>query len=245
MAHAAGWFSAAELALMLAILGNTLLGSRRRWHERWIDYRLLAEYLRQVRFLAPVCRVGKLGPGPGQPDPGDPRGTWMHWLACAAAREAGFVAARFDAAYLESCRGMLSGYISDQRSYHEGNARLLRAVDRRLGAAGLLLFTAALAACAAHLAVHSPWLTWAAAVFPAFGAALAGIRGHAELELIVRRSEAARAGLERLSRQLESLPSPPRSKALGSAAAAAADLMIEEALSWRRVSEARTLELSG
>ncbi|HBL15870.1 MAG TPA: hypothetical protein DD417_03665 [Elusimicrobia bacterium] len=237
-------FAAGELALILAILANTWMGLKARWHERWLDYRLLAEYLRQASMLAPLGRLEIISPPPSSDGAGDPRGTWMYWLARAAVREAGIQTRRIDAAFLDGYKASLRSHLAEQRDYHERNARLLHSFGRTLAAAGAALFAATLVACGAHLFLHSPWLTWVAAVFPAFGAAFAGIRSHAELELLVKRSEAAAAGIERLVRELDRPDLLASSRVLGAVALDAAGLMIHENLGWRLVSEARPLELA-
>lgn len=238
------WFTGAELLAILAILANTLSGTRRGWHERWLDCRMLAEYLRQSRALAALGRDELLALPPSPRVSGEPRGSWIYWLARRAGRERGLPAAKVDAAALESYRAALRRHIVEQVDYHERNARLLHGMERRLAAGGTALFAATLAACAAHFALHSPWLTWIAAVFPAFAAACAGIRGHAELELGVKRSEAAHAGLARLVRELDRPELPPTARALGALGRDAARLMLEESSAWRLVSEARPLELA-
>ncbi len=238
-------FVVAELGVILAILLNATIGIRGRWHERWIDYRLLAEYLRQIRFLGPLGRNPLLSSPPARQRSDDLRGTWAYWYARAVAREAGLPSGRLDAAALAAHAADLQAFVGGQLSYHERTARILGAVNRRLWRAGLALFGGTFAACAAHLAVHSPWLTLVSAVLPAFGAAFAGIRGQGEFEVIVRRSEAAAAGLERIARELHHPRAKASSRAQTAVAEAASTLMIEETLSWRFVSESRPLELSG
>ncbi len=44
----------AELASLIIIVALWARSRRRQWHDRWIDYRLLAELLRVQRFLAPL-----------------------------------------------------------------------------------------------------------------------------------------------------------------------------------------------
>ena len=75
----------------MGILGTILLlliwSRRSRWQERWTEYRLLAELIRELRFLVPL--------GGGKPLPrmpahmavyGDPARTWMYWHMRAIAR---------------------------------------------------------------------------------------------------------------------------------------------------------------
>ena len=83
-------FIGLELGFLAAIFIIYLIGRKRHWHEKWMDYRLLAEYLRQLFFLIP------LGPGelssphlPKYLSAGDPKGTWMYWHYLALRREIG------------------------------------------------------------------------------------------------------------------------------------------------------------
>ena len=50
---------ALELFVVVMIIQLVRYGSKNAWHERWIDYRLIAESLRYGRFLAPVLAVGR------------------------------------------------------------------------------------------------------------------------------------------------------------------------------------------
>jgi hypothetical protein len=138
-----------EFALLLTIVQIYRQGRRRRWHERWIDYRLLAEYLRQLFFLIP------LGPGelssphlPKYLSEGDPKNTWMYWHYQALRREAGLVSAEFSGPYLESVRSFLNGRegIRGQIHYHEKNTERLEKLDSRFATFGTVLFTIAIAA---------------------------------------------------------------------------------------------------
>jgi hypothetical protein len=243
--HESHAFVTAELAVILAVLVNTVIGIRRRWHERWIDYRLLAEYLRQIRLLAPLGRLPVLALPSAGVRPGDARGTWMYWYARAQAREAGLASGRLDAAALASYAALLEAHLKDQEEYQESTAKILGRVDRRLARAGLALFVGTLVACALHFRFHSAWLTLLSAVLPALGASLAGVRSHAELEIVVRRAEGAREGLARLHAKLSRRAASTNSRGLAAVSEAAAVLMIEDTLSWRLVSESRPLELAG
>ena len=44
-------FALAELLLLLAIVGITVVGRKRRWHGRWLETRRVAEYLRHAPIL--------------------------------------------------------------------------------------------------------------------------------------------------------------------------------------------------
>jgi hypothetical protein len=267
-----GIFIVAELALLIAIVIIYVVGRRRRWHERWIDYRLLAEYLRQLFFLIP------LGPGelsaphlPKYMSAGDPKNTWMYWHYLALRREIGLVGAQFSSAYLDSVRSFLNSKdgIRGQIDYHEANADRLEKLDSRFVALTKFLFSLAIMAAviaALHkiqpirifLRVTLPhWLpgSWAVAAIaliatasPALGAALAGIRSQAEFERVKKRSRAMLQTLQRICKEL----SPPNSSdekislaSLNLIVAEAGQLMVDELLDWRIVFKDRPLPEPG
>jgi hypothetical protein len=108
--HEEAVWSVLELGLILLILLIYWLGIRRHWHKRWIDYRLLAEQLRHMRFLAPLGRTLPAFRVPAHDVHGDPRRSWVNWHFRAIAREAGLVNARIDTGYLEAYRQLLVGH---------------------------------------------------------------------------------------------------------------------------------------
>ncbi len=93
-----------ELVLVGSIVWLIRCGRKHQWHSRWMDYRLLAERIRELRFLAgtggarPLLRhpafAGYLA-SYGNPDP-----TWMAWLVRALERELGLLSVAINAQYL-------------------------------------------------------------------------------------------------------------------------------------------------
>jgi hypothetical protein len=253
-----------ELALLAAIPIIYKIGRWRRWHEKWIDYRLLAEYMRQLFFLIP------LGPGelssphlPKYLSAGDPKGTWMYWHYLALRREIGIVGGDLTPAYLDSVRSFLDSDtgIRGQIDYHKNNADRLEKLDSRFRFAGGALFV--FAAVAAFIAllnlikaeVHgckpTPgeiFLGLIATSGPAFGAALAGIRTQAEFERVKKRSHAMLQTLQRICKELS-----PRNEgrdnisyaALNLIVAETGQLMVDELLDWRIVFKDRPLPEPG
>jgi hypothetical protein len=269
---AGGIFIGAELALLIAIVIIYAVGKARRWHERWIDYRLLAEYLRQLFFLIP------LGPGelssphlPKYMSAGDPKTTWMYWHYLALRREIGLVGAQFSGAYLDSVRAFLNSNdgIRGQIDYHKANADRLEKLDSRFVALTKFLFMLAILA-AITAALHKigpirsfvrlisphwlpgPWAVAAVALIatasPALGAALAGIRSQAEFERVKKRSRAMLQTLHRICKELS--PRHPSNENISYAAlnlivAEAGQLMVDELLDWRIVFKDRPLPEPG
>jgi hypothetical protein len=253
-----------ELVLLIAIPIIYATGRWRRWHEKWIDYRLLAEYMRQLFFLIP------LGPGelssphlPKYLSAGDPKGTWMYWHYLALRREIGIVGGEFSPVYLNSVRSFLDSNagIRGQIDYHENNADRLEKLDSRFRDVGGGLFAAAIVAACIALVIW--WkdthhedvpisreiiVGLIATAAPAFGAALAGIRTQAEFERVKKRSHAMLQTLRRICKELTARDQG-REKisyaALNLIVAEGGQLMVDELLDWRIVFKDRPLPEPG
>jgi len=254
----------AELIVILAIMVLARLGRRRRWHQRWIDYRMLAERLRVARCASPLGGGSPLvGHAGHQASYGNPLRTWMHWHCRAIEGAAGLPRAIVEGGYLEACRALwVEDLLEGQRRYHERTASLFSALDRRLHRAGDALFGLTLVACLLHLA-HlrlegstitarmgdpSGWLTLLCAFLPAAGAAAAAVRGFAETQRVAQRSKAMRDALARLQADLSSVPvtcGALNLQRLRACADRVSDLMIRETLDWRVVFQDRPLNLPG
>lgn len=254
----------AELFVILAILGLTHMGQRRRWHQRWIDYRTLAERLRVARCMSllgggnpQVLHAGHLA------SYGNPLRTWMHWHHQAIERAAGLLpGVSVTGEYLAACREFwLEGLVDDQRRYHETTGDRLAKLDRRLHRAGDSLFALTLVACLLHVG-HiwvdgglrfawvpgwAPgWLTLLCAFLPAAGAAFAAIRSQAETQRLAQRSRAMQDALGKLRADLAEVPTGENAlnfQRLRDCADRVSELMIREMLDWRVVFQDRPLNL--
>ncbi len=152
-----------EFVILCFILGIQLFGNRRRWHDRWTEYRLLAELVRELKFLVPL--------GGGRPLPrtpihlaghGDPARSWMSWQLRAIARSIGLQTTRVDKAYVGQCLAELTrvagsngGRETDDRrlasgqyGYHLSNDRAYETIHKTLGKVALsLLFLTIVGIC--------------------------------------------------------------------------------------------------
>lgn len=241
----------AELVVILGILGLTLYGRRCHWHERWIDYRTLAERLRLARCLALLGGGGQQASLAGHPATfGNPAGTWMHWHFIATERAAGLPGVRLTADYLKASQQFwLNKLIEDQINYHESNRARCEKLDHRVHWAGGVLFAATFAVCVLHFfstGTASGWLTLGAACFPALAAALAAIRSQAEAPRLARRSFAMQKSLEQMKLDLASVATRAgegNSEGLRMGVDRVTDLMVKETLDWRVVLLDRPLEV--
>lgn len=247
-----------ELVLIGFIIFITVRGAMGRWHERWIQYRILAERLRTARFLDLLGGGRQHFTIPGHLGTyGNPANSWVYWHYRAVARAAGLPNSRFDGACLAAiqatCRDIL---IQGQIDYHAENARDLSTIDHRLHWLAIGLFVTTFVVSVVNLGLLSAMETVPAqagillvtlnALLPAFGAAIAAIRSQGEFHRIAQRSLAMREELDELKLGLSQIA--PRGDELKSQemrriVEQAARLMINETLDWRIVFQDRPLVL--
>ena len=248
----------AELLVIAAIVASTRRGQRHRWHERWLEYRTLAERLRLARLMALLGGWRQQAAMPGHlAGYGDPVNSWVYWYLRAVERSAGLPRGKLDhARQTEAKLALQQVLVSGQIRYHGLTAERFHTLDHRLHLSGYVLFGSTFVACLAHfvleLEMTPPPLCIAAvltilnALLPAFGAALAAIRSQGEFQRLVRRSEAMERALKRLQLQLGMVQPQDgalKSQDLRRAGERVAQLMLDETLEWRVVFEDRPLVL--
>lgn len=243
-------FLVLEMSIIGGISALTWYGRRQRWHERWIDYRTLAERLRSVRFNALLGGAWHRTNVPSHlATYGNPAATWMHWYARAVERHAGIPNVVVNEEYLLSCKELLQdALIGGQAQYHKRNVARLEPVDHRLHRLGEWLFIATFFVCLVHFFFHlwGHWLTFCAAVFPALGAALAAIRSQGEFHRLVQRSRAMSEELAHLRQSVANVPTRPNelhSRRLQQVIEQTTRQMYNEGLDWRIVFQDRPLVL--
>ena len=250
-----------EMASLLAIVVITVRGKSRRWHERWLAYRNLAERLRAFRFLLPLGEVPRLAPPPERKGTDSSRMAWVDWLTRAIIREIPLPKARLDGAYLAAAGRFIADVeVAGQIEYHATNAERMRHLDHRLHLAGVALFLVRIAAVAAHLMLDlgageaagesagaadlGAWLGLLSAALPAFGAAFYGLRSQGEFASLVERSAAMTIALTRLREQLlAQAQAGGERRNVAAAAAEIADVMLVETADWHQVFGAKPLDL--
>jgi hypothetical protein len=238
-----------EFALIVVILAITWHGRRKRWHERWLNYRQLAELLRQYSYLSPLGCPLATPPLPAHFSSGSDR-SWVDGMFRAIARDLGLAPATIDRPYLASIGKLIESILDDQIGYHEANSHTLSKLSHRLHHIGTTLFVLTLLACVVHVFTNqeSYWLLILATVPPAFGAAFYAIASHGEFARTADRSRAM--ALELKSLQSMDLKNALESEsesfaALREAAQRIAGVMIAETMDWSFVFRYRTLNLPG
>ena len=216
--HVARGWTGAELAILLTIVGLFGRGRLGKYHEKWVDYRSLAERIRHLSFLMPL---GTTSPAIRVPVPAqhaDPSSTWLNWLFRAIVRQAGLFHATVDQTYLNHCRALLEEHIlRGQAAYHKRLGARLSALHRRLHRLTIALFAAAVVVSALHY-LHIDWAEWdpqlpfvLAVLLPTIGAAIHGFLSQGDFENVALRAESAHEQLVRLSEELGTLYlTPPK-----------------------------------
>ncbi len=203
-------FAGLELALLLAIVVNTISGQRARLHARWLETRRLAEYLRHAPGLLVLGVARPIGGWPQSV-----RGSWPEWYARQVVRGVGLPNVKVDGAYLRaSGRLLLDHAILPQLEYHQSkSARLHRAhhaietLAERLFALAVIMVTLYLVLFGlSEISVIAPewvtllakWFTVSAVALPTIAGALAAIGYFGDFDRFADISEMTARRLEAL-----------------------------------------------
>jgi hypothetical protein len=259
--HPAGLlvFMMLEAVVIITILGLVFVARNRRWHGRWLDYRMLAESVRQLRLFLPL--------GGGKPFPkvaahlkeyGNPSATWMTWYVQAIERYAGLPSGKADKRHLGECLRQYTRLLEEQLTYHQYNTLIYSRIEKRLHSTGEATLWLTLLACLAHLVpVMLPFitfptilantLTFLCGFLPALGASMAGINHQGEFRRIAKSSGAMAeqfaelAGeANRLASSLENEPGDrPSFSEITDLSRDTANLMVNEVTDWKVVYQDR------
>jgi len=255
-----------EILVILSILVAIGVARHRNWHGRWMEYRIVAELIRNLRILLPV--------GGGRPFPripphlrrmGSPERTWMYWYVRAVEREVGLPTARVDAPSLAaSLLHLRAKVLHEQQEFHRMNHARSERIEHSLHRTCFVLFVATLVLCVVHFlpyghtlwlpAIELPrWLPEAllpilCALLPAMGAAIAGINNQGEFARIAKRSHSMVERLTEIDRRIDDLlgrGSRLQSREVIVLATELAQLMVDEVSDWRVVFQDRPPVLPG
>jgi hypothetical protein len=208
-----------ELITIAEIFAIWIRGGRGEWHRRWLEYRLLGEWLRHMRILA---FVGAGGPITRPTANIASDSEWVLWYARAIRRALPLCNRRVDAQFLDGIRSrLLRSEIEGQIRYNRDNEEKMATVETSLHVVGGLLFFATFVLGWVFVAIYfsSPGffatatgqrflehLTFFAALLPTIGAALNAIRVQADFETVAHRSKATKERLEQIEKALTTEP---------------------------------------
>lgn len=244
-------FALFEFLLLVAILGITAVGRKRRWHGRWFETRRVAEYFRH----APILLLLGVARSPGR----WPRGSdtqWPEYYARLALRELGLPRIVVTQTYLRTAfEDLLGHHAKLQRAYHRDKAKRLTTVHHNLDRLSEVLFSLAVAAVATYLGLvagsalglipeataHgvSKFFTFLGVALPALGGAFAGIRYFGDFERFAAISEVTAEKLEVVEQRIENLGKVAdghiRYAQVANLAHAIDDIVVAEIENWQSV----------
>ena len=207
-------FAAIELALLLAIVVNTVIGQRARLHGRWLETRRFAEYLRHAPALYALGIARPNGEWPA-----GLRSAWPEWYAKTMVRQLGLPAGRIDQSYLrKAAKALHEHFVIPQRDYHLAKAKRLRHAHHSIEHFAERLFAVAVIAVATYLAAFgaaqlgwidpalvdksAKWFTVTAVALPTISGAFAAIGYFGDFDRFADISQMTAARLEHLDERI-------------------------------------------
>ncbi len=235
----------------LVVLGGTLLiyyfDERGQWHRRFLDYRFLAEHLRQSRLMALFGSTAALPRLP--PHLAATASDWVNWRLHAVVRSLGLITARVDAPYLDGAREEARRELGSQIAYYDQRAIRYAALSRILRRIGVYFFAGGLAFTVVRelMAVlgysgGAYRLSAELALFiPAFAPVFLGIRSQNEYERLSQRYGSMAGEFRRIEQTLnDSAVSPNETEGV---ARNIVSVMQGEVSDWRVLIKARNIDL--
>jgi hypothetical protein len=256
--HAATVFAWTEVLVLLGIVALYRRAVSRRYHDRWIDYRSLAEEFRQVAFLWPLGRPLPVIELVGETEGEAPQFAWVGWYVRAVVRDLGLCPGTWTPEHLRKLREVLANqFIGSQIRYHTQTAERFERVSRRLEQMTVGTFVLALIIGLLHVSVFgrdapiettlsasaspvigsSAWQILAilgaimAIYLPALGAAVHGFLSQGDFRNLAHRSQRMCEHLSPLGAEMTQ--APLRFEDLGITAEKAAAVMRDEVVYWR------------
>jgi hypothetical protein len=206
------WWVVIEIILIATVLLNTRIGNRGCWHEKWLDYRQMAEMLRAMLKLCPLgIKAHYEEQKMSQMHRGQPI-RWMDWYLAAVNRTINIPSGNIDRQKYDLFKRGLSDYATHQGAYHQRSGDVAHIMDHRLHVIGngclygtllsCLVYLGSYAFLPEHVGSMSSWITFFCALLPAFGAASFGLRAHGDYEGVAQRSYATAAHLRQFSENI-------------------------------------------
>jgi len=221
--------------------------TRGRWERsqaRFVAYRLLAEYLRNARMLAPFGAFAQM---PGFAAYQARASDWTAWYGRAVVRRIGLPSSRQDAAAVSEAAASIRASTMEQIEYLSDRADRFAAIASRLKSIGLGFVIAGIAFSVARASLlYLPFqgrpvvlTNELALILPALAPVFLGLLGFGEYSRLVTRYRGVAAELQRQVAVLDRA-APGRAASLR-IARSIADVMLAEAADWQLIIKARAL----
>lgn len=253
-----------ELLLLGAIFKLFREDHRRNYHDRWLEYRCLAEFLRPMIYLSLLGKSYHLASAHGNNSVIDRElvghhsaaRSWIYIYSETLIRWSGFDGGRLTKDRRDRVTDFVSEkWIDGQIAYHTNNASIMQVLGERLGNWSMALFFITVAAVilklmdigfelflGEHSSVAALLLGLTAAICPILATAAFAIRNHAEFDISAQRSLTMRALL--IGKQRELIKGGPNATAAALVAKleAVAEITTTEAAEWLEIYEVKESE---
>jgi hypothetical protein len=238
-----------ELLCLVLILLNVVAAIRNEWHEKSIEYRLLAELFRKQQTLAIVDWSLPLKSVHQCTD--TERLLWIQWLFAATERSAPLSKSprlpNAERSYRIDC------LLEEQISYHETRRTVSHNALQLFESLGTVTFLLVIVCVIVKVLLeflkgdHPDTTTVVellTVVFPTISAAFITLRGYAELQLLVEQSRqmAAELLLRKEALQRINLDRSLASIEIGKQALAITTLMLQDLEGWGRLFRGKLME---
>ncbi len=212
-----------ELAILILIFTLYKRDHSRKYHDKWLEYRCIAEFLRPTLFLSffgtnyPMRRfrdseetIGRnlLGHGGAER-------CWAYLYTETVLRWVGFSGHKVDREYINRAIDFTRGqWLSQQYQYHTKNAIAMKLLGKRLAKISEVMFFATIVAVTMKISMGlagvsiflvSKGLGLLATWLPVLGTTAFAIRNHAEFEISAQRSLSTREVLLGFNKRLQDL----------------------------------------
>ncbi len=219
-----------------AIFYQSRIARGRRWRQKWLDYRRLAESLRVQRFLV-LCGAAPIPPAELD---------WVAWMVQRVARAASPAESLSESAAPAVLSYLLKVEIAEQVAYHDSASLRFHRLDRsfRHAALAMLFLFVALGVIFAALAFSTRFsykfglssaIGLALTAAPTLYALLNGVRRDLDVVRQAERSDFLAARLKSLAKAIAE--TPPTAATAQAAAVRAAHIMRDDVARWRNVVE--------
>ncbi len=256
------WFAGGELLLMIVLLLFYANSRRLRFHERMLDYRLLAERLRHLGFLWPLGRSSPVVRVPVHAILSDPRPAWVNWWYRAVTRQLGVAHVTYTPDVVKALATQVRhDLIAAQVEYNEAENARAENTEHWLHRWTWIVLVLALTAATLHLVEHQiahalhvelpEWfpvvLTSVGILGPAFGAAMHAFGSQAAFQEIAMRTETSKQQLDEFERRLNAIDvrAELASAALGTLTLELADMLGEDLAGWHVDNRSRPVNPPG
>ncbi len=243
-----GFISQAVLIYLLVyILGSR--NEKKKWHQKSMDYRILAELLRQAEFLLPMGIT--LKGVKAQAYELNSRASWVNWYFRSIIRKIGLCSCKIDNAAMEFYAGRFKEkLLLGQKNFYRKSAERKKAVAARLQKCGVIFFNMGIAVTVLRVIVHflyqidrgfpvwymgikiSTFFNMLCLLLPAAGTAVFAVAAQAGFDRLGKRYEMME---KQIGAMIDDIDQASRQsyRKLAGIMQSASGLLIEEVSDWR------------